>query len=411
VHMAQPEPQIKLFEPDHVYLHWLKRRQAWPMRLDRVIMPWIWGLMALCLAAPFVVHGFLSLTRSVQAVLAGLASGAAVCLLWIYFRPVSPVLPAWLTGPRLRRFALLFLLAWVLCVAALLGYVFLSLKWNIQGVLAGLASGAVVCLLRIYLRRVSSPWLGRVTGPWLRRATFLFLVLWFLVLWVFSFPGDVEEGIISAIALMAGGVIVLVLPPIWVFLDFFLHVPRCVHRDTDAGMIEPIWHAPISTREIVRDLRRWAVAMDLRHLAPSIVLLLVIVVLYYPSPASKPLPSGREIVLWLLPMVPIAVVLWWFLLGCGLAAAALPRRWTAGILLIWVLPILVGVYLGGMVLAAELVWGLFPGPPGTQTHMLPWGGDLVWLCGSRFLLFLPPSLLTWLCIPKLMEMRRQGRWV
>ncbi len=254
----------KQFENSRIYLQWLNFRGAWPMKLDRRAMRWLWGTAIFLLI--FAITG----------------------MIWFSIMGLSVIL---YTPPALELF---------------LG----------------------ICLYSI-------------------------------------------------------GFFALVLPVIYMLVDFLVHVPKAIHDDTTSTMLQAIMVTPVTTRSILKDLTAWSIRLSLGHLAPSLLVPLAFIITINMNEG----PEGYNFIILLIVLFFLIVfaLLWHFLHITGLALAAFPRCvWSTGSSLIfWSGVIWFGWYYFGKSPIVVLI--------------------------AVILLEIPTLLLAWY-LPRLMSIRRSGEW-
>lgn len=215
------------------------------------------------------------------------------------------------------------------------------------------------------------------------------------------------------------GTIVLAVAGAFTLMDFLYALPRTVQSDVSTGQMSALFASPIPTGEIVSDVRRFSVALNLKQIAPAILLLAV---MFLSSIAFGNFYSwnltARTIGDWL-----VYAALWWLILETGVAAAALPR-WvtdTAAHFVLFIVPLFILAQAKGTHIYNRLWFLLFPGAfphrmvdteqgysraEPTDFYWL-W---VAWLVGFRVLVILAPAIILFFSSRKLMELRRSGRW-
>ena len=412
--MAVSSDHIKQFATWDLYFQWLRRRQAWPTRLDRVAMPWLWVLVFFVLAwiafifccelNTFKRHGWFIDENDVITFIAGMASGALL-FRWLNPRPLSP---RW--GSRSAFLWIVRILVLVIVWWALMWWVGGSAHISyLPSYLAGVALWGGVLALWMIRRRVWPSLLDQVRVPWLWRLSCMYLVWWaaMSLVVVTRNPEDITTGIAGGISIF----IIVLYPVVTILFDFLLYVPKAIRDDVESTMMQAIFHAPVSTAEIFSGLRRWGMALNLKHLAPPIALVagLSLVGIIAARPSQSDLGPLVEVLLQgILPVVALLVLIWWFLLGTGLAAAGLPRWATVSgaVFVWWIVPVLIGVFYGGSVLASD-TWDMVRWERGGY-GIYEW--EFAWFVAHFLILLAVPTAVVWRLGPRFMEMRRQGRW-
>lgn len=217
------------------------------------------------------------------------------------------------------------------------------------------------------------------------------------------------------ICLYSIGFFALVLPVIYILIDLLVHVPRAIHDDTTSSMLPAIMVTPVTTRSILKDLTTWAFRLNMRHIAPS----LMVATLFIIYPLYNVITSGNIYEIYediipnlVLPLIAVAA-LWHFLLITGLATAACPRWfWSTGSsLFFWVVPVLSTVLLATYM----LMFLLNRMEPHTFPRELVLGGQRInfesWIVVPAAAIMLEiPTMLLARYLPRLMSRRRAGEW-
>jgi len=228
-------------------------------------------------------------------------------------------------------------------------------------------------------------------------------------------PHAILIGVVLYIVVIMGYLLMTVLPLGFVLRDFLGYLPRAIQDDTDRNLMEEIFNTPVSTREIVGDLLRWAVRMNVRHLLPSIALILALILSFLGSAGLSILGDSSEVAIIILFAISLFVLiaLWWaFFLATGLAAAALPRWVTrTGLLVpVWLIPILLIVFVGGYLLADRtLELSSFLRPHAYHrydTYPL----EPIWYTWHFIVLLMIPTVAVAVNVVRMMEARRRHRW-
>jgi hypothetical protein len=192
-------------------------------------------------------------------------------------------------------------------------------------------------------------------------------------------------------------VVALILPVINTVLDFVYYMPRSVHDDESSSMMQFLFMAPVESVAILNDVRKWAVLINLKHLAPSALLVFTgILVITHDTNFSS--PDFFDVMKVMMPMVLFVILLWAFFLGTGLVAAGLPWKATStgAIVLCWVAPVMAVVLWGGSYVADLDKISNYPEPD--------------WFFWHYILLLLIPTWITHRIAPWLMERRRSDNY-
>lgn len=204
--------------------------------------------------------------------------------------------------------------------------------------------------------------------------------------------------------------ILMILPILSTLADFLVYLPRSIHDDVMTTTMEGIFIAPVSTRSIVKDLRTWAVRLNISHLLPSVALLagfLAAVWLEWIRPGAP--QSSEDIWTMAIDISSIVILLhllWGFFLGTGLAAAGLPWKASSSglIIMCWILPVLVAVFWGGAELA-RLNWFY-----AEDFFSSAYQYEMPWYCMHFVILLSIPTWSVHRHVQWLMEQRRTARW-
>jgi len=211
------------------------------------------------------------------------------------------------------------------------------------------------------------------------------------------------DGIIACIlALAIFNPVVPVLPAVlWAVLFPLFTVPRAFHIDSKRGILNDLLVSPVSTRAILRDLRRWVVGGEISLLVLFLLYgIIAIITVWIEDPRQLPETSIAAVVAFVL--LP---ALWFFTMESSLIMAAFPNYPTMPyiVAIVWVVPVLLGVFWGGTYLFEST--GAFDHiPPGAfffPPHLL----SLTYLA-----LLIPPTWLAHMYAPWFMDQRRCGRW-
>ncbi len=222
-------------------------------------------------------------------------------------------------------------------------------------------------------------------------------------------------GVVLYIVVIMGYLLMTVLPLGFVLRDFLAYLPRAIQDDTDRNIIGEMFNTPVSTREIVGDLLRWAVRMNIRHLLPSIALIIALILSFLRYAGLSILGDSREAAIFILFAISLFVLiaLWWaFFLATGLASAALPRWVTrTGLLVpVWLIPVLLIVFVGGYFLA-DWTLELFsflrsPAYYRYDTYAL----EPIWYTWHFIVILMIPTVAVAVNVVRMMEARRRYRW-
>jgi hypothetical protein len=142
------------------------------------------------------------------------------------------------------------------------------------------------------------------------------------------------------------GYMAILHPILSTLIDFLVLVPRTIHDDRSSAMLQALYLTPVESRAIVKDLRAWGIGINLKHIFPSLVLLIfcTAVLIIESARYSSLGPVFRDSVCVILAILIFMFTVWRFLLATGLLSAFLPRwAWATGLsFMLWVVPILYG---------------------------------------------------------------------
>jgi hypothetical protein len=251
-------------------------------------------------------------------------------------------------------------------------------------------------------------WLNR-RRAWPMRIDYRLMPYFWIISGIISFllVVSTDYGPSEFLMIITGGgsfIIAFILPLVNTILDFIYYVPRSVHDDESSSMMQFIFMAPVESMSILRDLRKWAVLMNLKHLAPSALLVIVgFMVITHESHISS--QNFSEELSVIIPLIILIFLFWAFLLGTGLAAAGLPWKATStgAIILCWVVPCLVGVFWGGSKIA-EWSQNLLFRSMNLSSGVYNFAEQ--WFIGHFIILMLIPTAMAHMIAPRLMERRR-----
>jgi hypothetical protein len=207
-------------------------------------------------------------------------------------------------------------------------------------------------------------------------------------------------------------IIAYILPLMNIFLDFIYYIPRCVHDDETSSMMQFIFMAPVDSKSIIHDLRKWAVLINLRHLAPSAMLIFVCIlaILHHDHSLSQDL---SQMISYIIPVIILIFLFWAFLLGTGLASAGLPWKGTSPglIVLCWVVLVLAVVLCGGSYIASRTN-DLYFLPRRFEDYLYSYTDGFrnygtEWLMWHFIILMSIPTAFTHIVAPRLMERSRR----
>jgi len=245
---------------------------------------------------------------------------------------------------------------------------------------------------------------------------------WFSISGIRTFSTPIANAVMYGIA----GVAFLSL---WVlmFNDFLYIGPLIIQKDTDKGFFPSLSTAPVSTNEILWDLRKWMMVLSFKHMLPGIfmgicvaVMLLAMEYILYWNREIIPDVLRLYTYNYFLPIVIGYTGIWIFFLTTGLAAASLPR-WvslTGMSMIFWVVPILAAVVYVVVLQAEEVAMILFGNDVIEMDNFFILGPnsnreiDMVPLAGAitGFVLLMVPSIFLTLITPSIMDRRRKGSW-
>lgn len=206
------------------------------------------------------------------------------------------------------------------------------------------------------------------------------------------------------------------IPVIFTLLEFLYFLPRAIVDDTSTELMGFIYSSPVSTGDIVSGLRKFYIRINLLKLAPPIAGGILAFL--------KTSPTGIELNDIIEPgMVILCVVaIWWFMLETGIFTAAMPRTIsvTGAMVMLWVVPVLVGVFWGGYKIAS-IGWDYFVADvyvdPGWYYGSGNYDGwqsyenlRFFWYSIHYFVLLLIPTLYLFFNSRRHMELRRRGKW-
>ncbi len=193
-----------------------------------------------------------------------------------------------------------------------------------------------------------------------------------------------------------------------IIIDLLFFMPRCIHNNFKHLMGNYILSTPISTAEIIQDLRIWGISISIKHLLP----MLLLIIIYFISLCVylQRIDPSQSIAVF--PAIFLFFyILFRALLGASIVAAALPRWVTStGLFLVgFVTPVI----FGGMWLSWWLVGEIYviwetacvPGMGFQSPYSCPF--TLGFSAVTLFLL-LPITIMEKTAL-RLLELRRQGK--
>ncbi len=161
--------------------------------------------------------------------------------------------------------------------------------------------------------------------------------------------------VIMYIMMITGSLMVLAVPPLVILRDFLFYIPRAVRADVESNVLKGVFISPVTSKEILTDLFRWAVGLNMKHLAPSMTLggaaLVMTGIQFLIEGDPFDVIEAAHTVL---PIVVLVLTLWTFILVSGLGMAASPD-WVnipGVVILVWFLPALFFVFGYGSLIAA-----------------------------------------------------------
>jgi hypothetical protein len=248
------------------------------------------------------------------------------------------------------------------------------------------------------------------------KSTRPFVILLWILAFIFFVTIDSYRYSFNIFLLVVVPLALFGIPVIFTLLEFLYFLPRAIVDDTSTELMGFIFSSPVSTGDIVSGLRKFYIRINLLKFAPPIAA--GILVFLKTPPTSFELNDIIE------PGMSIlcSIAIWWFLVESGIFTAALPKTIsvTGAIVLIWVVPILVGVFWGGYKIAS-IGWDYFLGDvyvdPGfygsgnfnewQRTYNL----RFFWYSIHYIVLLLIPTLYLFFNSRRHMELRRRGRWI
>lgn len=241
--------------------------------------------------------------------------------------------------------------------------------------------------------------------------------------WFDGFRWDLINGIeiIWAIVGTLTAIELIAIPFISSCLDFLWFTPLALQDLKSQSHLQAIYHSPVETSQILKDLRRWAFRINFNHLGPPLALLTIaggfaLVTFQKESGWNQnTFQDIPEIVfLNLIPIPAVIFSMWIFFLVTGLASAGLPR-WSvrSGLILLgWIIPVLTITFWGGSVLANEIKDFVNYNnlDPYISGHHISYEHETFFFC-MHYVLFLSiASIVASRRMKTFMENRRNGVW-
>lgn len=257
-------------------------------------------------------------------------------------------------------------------------------------------------------------WLHTRSALPLKSTRPLVILLWvlafifFITIDSYSYSFNIFTDVVVPLALFG-------IPVLSTLLEYLYFLPRAIVDDTSTDQLGFIFSSPVSTGDIVSGLRKFFIRLNLFKLAPPIVGGILVLI--------KTPPIGFELNDIIIPGMVIlcSIAIWWFIVETGIFTAAMPRAIsvTGAMVLLWVVPILVGVFWGGYKIAS-IGWDYFLGDVYVDQGFYGSGNNdewrkyyllrYLWYSIHYIVLLLIPTLYLFFNSSRHMEFRRRGRW-
>ncbi len=207
------------------------------------------------------------------------------------------------------------------------------------------------------------------------------------------------------------------IPAIIIFTDFLFIMPYFFRRDSASGTIDSLFSSPVETKDVIADLRRFTVRMNLQKLAPIVIVSVFFLLKNFYWIVRLEI-GDYDSIWWVLSkgLVPFSV--WWFCLEAGIVTCVLPARASdyGGHLLFLLIPWLVvfmhlGYRLGcyhWMVWFSDVELGTQVGSR-TMFHYA-YFYNRAWCFAHEAVILMVFAGVLFFLGRKLMHLRRQGVW-
>ncbi len=258
-------------------------------------------------------------------------------------------------------------------------------------------------------------WLHTRSALPLKSTRYFIFSLWVLAFIYFT---TIDSNSYNFFTFIAVPIALFGIPALLTLLEFLYFLPRAIVDDTSTELLGFIFSSPVSTGDIVSGLRKFFVRINILKIAPPLT---GIILLHLKSNLTSANFFNELVEPCMMTLCWFAI--WWFVVETGIFTASMPRTIsvTGAMVLLWLVPILVGVFWGGYNIAS-IGWNYFLGDvyvdPGylyRRSNYDDWQKynnlRFFWYSVHYIVLLMIPTLYLFFNSRRHMEFRRRGRWI